>query len=552
LVCFSAGGRALSGFDPYHKWLGISPDHQPPNHYRLLALEPFEADPDVIAHAADQRMAHIRSFQTGENANLSQCILNEIASAKLCLLNPRKKWEYDQALSSRLAPPVQTRFVPLPPPLPQAPPPAPETISLIIDEPYHGSNAHRRKFQKKASLSWLPWLISCAGGLAALIIFLLISAQEKKDHTAQTAAAASKRIFQSPSNWKRDKTESASKQYAEPRAKEKKSLVKPTLTLVDTPENTTDPDLESSSDPDPESLSDDESTPRNPTPNTESNPENKASEKNEMLTRMSIAKDNPKLPGNFPNLKPRPPKYKPGLITELFNDTQFQRRIKTKIEDVVNFRCSSGQSPDIDINCYDYGIRWSGYLWVPVSGKHRFVMDSDDGIRMTLGGKCIISSLGRGGHFSALIYLKQGLNALLIEFLQGGGPSECHLQWSRPNDGDMVQAVSAEYFFHDIQGYRFEGYKESLAAVSEDTQMLLGTWEVTVGNRLPVLWTFRSDGSVTPDKNVPMGKWSISGNKIEILWHDSDRWDTFWRPLTEKGIIGHNWKGDMLRAKKTQ
>ena len=40
-------------FDPYHKWLGIRPEEQPANYYRLLA---------------DQRMAHIRSFQTGNDA----------------------------------------------------------------------------------------------------------------------------------------------------------------------------------------------------------------------------------------------------------------------------------------------------------------------------------------------------------------------------------------------------------------------------------------------------------------------------------------------------
>lgn len=42
-------------FDPYHKWLGISPKDQPPNHYRLLGIELFEGVPDVIESAADQR-----------------------------------------------------------------------------------------------------------------------------------------------------------------------------------------------------------------------------------------------------------------------------------------------------------------------------------------------------------------------------------------------------------------------------------------------------------------------------------------------------------------
>ena len=44
-------------FDPYYKWLGIPPDEQPPNHYRLLGVRDFEADAEVIENAADQRMS---------------------------------------------------------------------------------------------------------------------------------------------------------------------------------------------------------------------------------------------------------------------------------------------------------------------------------------------------------------------------------------------------------------------------------------------------------------------------------------------------------------
>jgi hypothetical protein len=47
-------------FDPYHRWLGIPPKHQPPNHYRLLGLEPFENDMEVIRDAAERQIAHVR------------------------------------------------------------------------------------------------------------------------------------------------------------------------------------------------------------------------------------------------------------------------------------------------------------------------------------------------------------------------------------------------------------------------------------------------------------------------------------------------------------
>ena len=90
-------------FDPYHRWLGIPPEKQPPNHYALLAIEPLEDNPDVIESAADQRMAHLRTFQTGKHSDLSQKLLNEVAAAKLCLLSPQKKAAYDEALRRKSA-----------------------------------------------------------------------------------------------------------------------------------------------------------------------------------------------------------------------------------------------------------------------------------------------------------------------------------------------------------------------------------------------------------------------------------------------------------------
>src|SRR5208282_1994 len=94
---------ARQTFDPYHKWLGISPKDQPPHYYRLLAIDLFESDAEVISAAADKQMAFIRSFQTGKNSQFSQKILNEIAAARVCLLNAAKKAEYDLTLRARIA-----------------------------------------------------------------------------------------------------------------------------------------------------------------------------------------------------------------------------------------------------------------------------------------------------------------------------------------------------------------------------------------------------------------------------------------------------------------
>jgi hypothetical protein len=90
----------MSDFDPYQQWLGIQPHERPADHYRLLGLSRFEANPIVIQSAADQRMALVRVYQVGTRASYTQRLLNELAAAKLCLLNPYSKAEYDSSLSA--------------------------------------------------------------------------------------------------------------------------------------------------------------------------------------------------------------------------------------------------------------------------------------------------------------------------------------------------------------------------------------------------------------------------------------------------------------------
>ena len=91
-------------FDPYHRWLSIPPEQQPPNHYRLLGIQRFEEDLDAIESAADRQMAHLRVFQAGQHAEQAAKLLNEVAAARVCLLNPAKKSAYDVRLRKELSP----------------------------------------------------------------------------------------------------------------------------------------------------------------------------------------------------------------------------------------------------------------------------------------------------------------------------------------------------------------------------------------------------------------------------------------------------------------
>jgi len=94
-------------FDPalsklYYEWLSIAPEDQPPTLYRLLGLRTFEDNPNVIENAANRQMTHLRTFQSGKHSAESQKILNHVASARVTLLNPAKKEEYDKLLREQM------------------------------------------------------------------------------------------------------------------------------------------------------------------------------------------------------------------------------------------------------------------------------------------------------------------------------------------------------------------------------------------------------------------------------------------------------------------
>ena len=99
--------------DPYYQWLGIRDPERPPNHYRLLGIELYESSVKVIATAADRQMAHLRTYQHGQYVELSQRLLNEVAAAKLCLLDSVAKANYDASLRKQNPPDAP----PLTPPL---------------------------------------------------------------------------------------------------------------------------------------------------------------------------------------------------------------------------------------------------------------------------------------------------------------------------------------------------------------------------------------------------------------------------------------------------
>ena len=159
-----------SDFDPYYQWLGIPPSEHPINHYRLLGLALFEENGDVIAHAADRQMAHLKSFAAGPHGSDSQQLLNVLAKARLCLLNAEAKTTYDNQLRATLA---QASQEPLTPPVVTPPPAIPKPhaplLEIGISTSRPSPRKRRRKVRTLTEIFSLLVLMTMAGAVACVL-----------------------------------------------------------------------------------------------------------------------------------------------------------------------------------------------------------------------------------------------------------------------------------------------------------------------------------------------------------------------------------------------
>jgi hypothetical protein len=170
-------------FDPYHKWLGIAPKDQPPHHYRLLGIDPFEDDREVIDSAANRVMTYLKELAMGDDDAHSQRIMNEVMQARLCLLNAKKKAVYDNELREKLA-------TSQPPPPRVTPPSAkPQTTNATNLPSPVAVVATSSIPERHRSVSWLMTAISGGIILLAAVILILVAVALKNGQPDETELA---------------------------------------------------------------------------------------------------------------------------------------------------------------------------------------------------------------------------------------------------------------------------------------------------------------------------------------------------------------------------
>ena len=210
-------------FDPYYKWLGIPPEEQPANHYRLLAVNLFETDRDVIAAAANRQMAYLQQLASGPDLKQAQKLLGEVSQARVCLLNAKQKKAYDEQLRSAL--PADE---PQEPSEKEQPTEAPglQAIQPVAARPTArkregaGRAAARRPHRQKKKQN-VPLMVGIGGG-AAVAILIVVLMSGGSSSAKKTARGKGTQAGKSPQGQKDEGLQIPT--FAEPR---KKTSTKP-------------------------------------------------------------------------------------------------------------------------------------------------------------------------------------------------------------------------------------------------------------------------------------------------------------------------------------
>jgi hypothetical protein len=132
------------------EWLGLPAGSWPPDHYRLLGLEPGESDAELIERRVHERLDLVRRCQMAHPEQATEA-MNRLAQAYVCLTDPAGKRAYDAELFGTAAPvavadappgrparpdPLAWLFGPaLPPTLSATPPPLPRLEPLQPSAP---------------------------------------------------------------------------------------------------------------------------------------------------------------------------------------------------------------------------------------------------------------------------------------------------------------------------------------------------------------------------------------------------------------------------------
>src|SRR5947208_632040 len=85
--------------DLYWEWLKVPRERRPPTYFDLLGIGPNEENAAVIEKAAHDQVLRVKDRLDGPRAAEGAKLLQEIAQAKVTLLDPAQRAAYKASLS---------------------------------------------------------------------------------------------------------------------------------------------------------------------------------------------------------------------------------------------------------------------------------------------------------------------------------------------------------------------------------------------------------------------------------------------------------------------
>ncbi|MDZ7331333.1 MAG: PA14 domain-containing protein [candidate division KSB1 bacterium] len=167
-----------------------------------------------------------------------------------------------------------------------------------------------------------------------------------------------------------------------------------------------------------------------------------------------------------------------GLQAEYFAGADFDHRVNTRIDSVVNFNWSGSRPENCPIE--NYSIRWTGEILPTETGNYEIGVLTDDGARLWLDDQLIIDAWQKQAmtYYSKQVQLTQNRRyKIKLEYFQAGGDAVIKLVWRTPvqqQQLDQLKVKSLKVYLPKCAGWydfwtgeliRSGGYVERAAPV---------------------------------------------------------------------------------------
>ena len=124
----------------------------------------------------------------------------------------------------------------------------------------------------------------------------------------------------------------------------------------------------------------------------------------------------------------------------------WQTFVMERIDPTIDFNWGDPGSPDPSVNVDNFTVRWTGMIEVPASANYTFHTQTDDGVRLWVGGQQIINNWTDHSdtHDSGDISLAAGRQyEIILEYYENGGGAICQLSWE--SSAIAREAIPSQY-----------------------------------------------------------------------------------------------------------